>query len=125
MKVIDDVNQGISTFYAEILRIKAIMEYKEKHLPMLVLIDEIFKGTNTLDRVKGATKVIEELNQDYIKSIITTHDFELCDTPGVSNYNFMETYENDKISFDYKIREGRSKTTNAIYLLKMSGIIKE
>ena len=125
MKVVDDTNSGISTFYAEILRIKAIIEYKEKKLPMLVLIDEIFKGTNTLDRVKGATKVIDELNQDYILSIITTHDFELCDTQGVKNYYFMETYNEGEICFDYKIRDGRSKTTNAIYLLKMAGIIKE
>ena len=125
MKVTDDVSSGISTFYAEILRINRIIKYIEEKKPTLVLVDEIFKGTNTLDRVKGAKEVIKTLNKDYVYSIITTHDFELCDTEGAKNYHFKEYYENDEIKFDYKIYDGRSETTNAIYLLKMSGIIKE
>lgn len=125
MKVTDDVSSGISTFYAEILRINKIIKYIDEKKPTLVLVDEIFKGTNTLDRVKGAREVINTLNKDYVHSIITTHDFELCDTKGAKNYHFKEDYEDEQIKFDYKIYDGRSETTNAIYLLKMSGIIKE
>ena len=92
---------------------------------MLVLIDEIFKGTNTKDRLVGAEAVVKHLRRSGIKSIITTHDMELCFVEGVCNYHFLEHYEDDKILFDYKIHDGISTTRNAIYLLKLSGIIEE
>ena len=125
MKVVDDVNNNISTFYGEILRIKAICDYSKENKPMLVLVDEIFKGTNTKDRIVGATKAIEKLDKDNIFSIVTTHDPELCSIEGVKNYHFLEHYEEDKIKFDYKIHDGISQTRNAIYLLKLAGIIDE
>ena len=125
MKVVDDVNNNISTFYGEILRIKAICDYSKENMPMLVLVDEIFKGTNTKDRIIGATKAIEKLDKDNIFSIVTTHDPELCNIEGVKNYHFLEHYEDDKIKFDYKIHDGISQTRNAIYLLKLAGIIDE
>ena len=125
MKVADDVTDGISTFYAEILRVKSIIEYSKENKPMLVLIDEIFKGTNTKDRLVGAESVVKHLKRDGIKAIITTHDLELCDVEGVINYHFLEHYDDDKILFDYKIHDGISKTRNAIYLLKLAGIIDE
>lgn len=125
MKVSDDVSDGISTFYAEILRVKAIIEYAKTGSNMLVLIDEIFKGTNTKDRLVGAEAVVKHLRRSGIKSIITTHDMELCFVEGVCNYHFLEHYEDDKILFDYKIHDGISTTRNAIYLLKLSGIIEE
>ena len=125
MKVADDVTDGISTFYAEILRVKSIIDYIKENKPMLVLIDEIFKGTNTKDRLEGAKSVVAHLKREGIKAIITTHDLELCNIDGVHNYHFLEHYVDDKISFDYKIHDGISKTRNAIYLLKLAGIIEE
>ena len=125
MKVADDVTDGISTFYAEILRVKSIIDYIKENKPMLVLIDEIFKGTNTKDRLEGARSVVAHLKREGIKAIITTHDLELCNVDGVYNYHFLEHYVDDKISFDYKIHDGISKTRNAIYLLKLAGIIEE
>ena len=65
------------------------------------------------------------LKREGIKAIITTHDLELCNVDGVYNYHFLEHYVDDKISFDYKIHDGISKTRNAIYLLKLAGIIEE
>ncbi len=123
MKVVDDVNNNISTFYGEILRVKNIVEYISKDMPMLVLVDEIFKGTNTHDRIIGAKSFIEKLDRDNIYSIITTHDPELCQIDNVRNYHFEEHYENDQILFDYLIHEGISNTRNAIYLLKLAGIV--
>jgi DNA mismatch repair ATPase MutS len=123
MKVVDDVNNNISTFYGEILRVKGIVEYTKENKPMLVLIDEIFKGTNTKDRIVGAKATIEKLNRNDIYSIVTTHDPELCQIENVSNFHFLEYYENDEIKFDYKIHDGVSNTRNAIYLLKIAGII--
>lgn len=125
MKVVDDVNNNISTFYGEILRIKKIIEYIKEEKGMLVLVDEIFKGTNTQDRIVGAKSFIEKLDKSYIYSIVTTHDPELCKIDNVSNYHFCEHYEGDKILFDYKIHDGISNTRNAIYLLKLAGIVEK
>ena len=128
IRVNDDISQGLSTFYAELLRIKSMIEFSERRLPMLICIDEIFKGTNSTDRIVGAKEAIRRLTNDWSITLVTTHDFELCDltsnnnTP-VTNSHFEEYYEGDEIHFDFKLREGRCHTTNAKYLLKMAGII--
>ena len=126
MRVMDDVAHGISTFYAEILRIKAMAEYKEKNLPMICLIDEIFKGTNSADRIVGAVEAITRLAGKECITVVSTHDFELCsikdkDGHEADNYHFEEYYENDELKFDYKIRDGRCTTTNALAILRMAG----
>ena len=118
----DMLSEGISTFYAEILRMKKI-NHAIKEEKTLVLIDEIFKGTNATDRIDASLKVIDKLNSYKQLFIITTHDFELCDANNILNYHFNEEYNDDKISFDYKIKEGKCETKNAIYLLKMADII--
>ncbi len=118
----DMLAEGISTFYAEILRMQKINSAIETE-DTLVLIDEIFKGTNQTDRITASMKVIEKLNNKNARFIITTHDFELCEANNILNYHFNEEYVNDKISFDYKIKDGKCETKNAIYLLKMANII--
>lgn len=123
MKVVDDVNNNISTFYGEILRVKDICNSLKENKPMIVLVDEIFKGTNTKDRITGASSFAKKLINSNAYAIITTHDSELCSLDGVRNFYFLEHYENDKIMFDYKMRNGISNTRNAIYLLKIAGII--
>ena len=120
----DMLSEGISTFYAEILRMKEMMSYYKEE-KCLILVDEIFKGTNTLSRIKASEEVILKFENSNCFYIISTHDFELCDIKGIRNCHFNEYYENDKILFDYKIKEGKCETSNAIYLLKMSGIIDE
>ncbi|MDY4788180.1 MAG: hypothetical protein SO253_02540 [Bacilli bacterium] len=123
MRVHDDVNKGISTFYAEIKRIKSMIEYSKTNQPMICLIDEIFKGTNSLDRIKGATEGINKLTKDNVIIIVSTHDFELCNLDNIVNYHFEEYYENDEIHFTYKLQDDRCKTSNAIFLMKLAGII--
>lgn len=127
MRVTDDVSNGISTFYAEILRIKTMVEYKKKDKPMLCLIDEIFKGTNSADRIVGATQVIRKLSGARSMTLVSTHDFELCDLKGddgvpAANYHFEEYYEGDQLKFDYKKKDGRCTTTNAMAILHMAGL---
>ena len=130
IRVNDDISQGLSTFYAELLRIKSMIEFSENRQPMLICIDEIFKGTNSTDRIIGAQEAIRRLTSDWSITLVTTHDFELCDltsknnTP-VTNAHFEEYYEDNEIRFDFKLREGRCHTTNAKYLLKMAGIISD
>lgn len=118
----DMLSEGISTFYAEILRMKKMNEA----LPQgkcLILVDEIFKGTNAYERIQASFKVIDKFNAFHVLFIISTHDFELCEAKNILNYHFNEQYEGDKITFDYKIKEGMCTSSNALYLLKMSGII--
>lgn len=126
MRIEDDLN-GISSFYAELLRIKEIVEANRRGGLMIALIDEIFKGTNSKDRIIGAKETVKQLSSDNIFTFITTHDFELCELEhevSCSNYHFNEYYQDNQIMFDYLIKQGRSNTTNAQYLLKMVGITK-
>jgi len=118
----DMLDEGISTFYAEILRMKKINEAIKKG-PCLVLIDEIFKGTNLNERLEASFKIIEKLNNYNAYFIISTHDEKITEAKDIINYHFNEYYKDDKIYFDYKIKEGKSETTNAMYLLKMADII--
>lgn len=129
MRVQDDVCKEISTFYAEIIRIKSMVLYSLEKKPMIVLIDEIFKGTNSADRIIGAREVIRKLSQQWILSIVSTHDFEICDLENdefinVVNYHFSEYYKNGNIYFDYIMKNGRCVTTNAQYLLRMAGLLE-
>lgn len=129
IQISDDLAGGISTFYAELLRIKKMMECSRRGTPMLILIDEIFRGTNSADRIVGAREAIRRLTLPHAITIVTTHDFELCDLAcagvPVENAHFEEHYEGDRILFDFKIRTGRCRTTNAQYLLRMAGIMGE
>lgn len=126
INVKDDLVHGISTFYGELLRMKEVLDFcRNNDQSSIVFVDEIFKGTNYNDRIFGAKKIIEELTHLNCIVFLTTHDFELCDMNNIVNYHFMETYKKDKIIFDYQIRKGRSKTTNAKYLMKMMNLIKE
>lgn len=124
----DDVNEGISTFYAELLRIKQMIEVSRRQIPMISLIDEIYKGTNSKDRIFAAKETIRNLSRPGAFTLITTHDFELCDLENdldmdAKNYYFTEHYKGNQILFDYKLRDGRCTTTNARYLLRMAGIL--
>lgn len=121
LRTVDTLQEGISTFYAEINKMKTIMENADSR--SLVLIDEIFKGTNAKDRIYSAFEIIKKLNAKNVLFIITTHDFELCEAEDIINYHFDEEYIDNKIYFDYKIKNGKSNKTNAIYLLKMAGVI--
>ena len=119
MKPPDNLKQNISTFYAELLRIKSIIESEK---PMVFLIDEIFAGTNSEDRIEGAKEVLLHLSKKQNLGLVTTHDLEVCKTAGFDNYHFSESYRGEDITFDYKIKLGISTTRNARHLMKMVGI---
>ncbi len=126
MRTGDNLEENISSFYAEILRIKKLIDASEKGIPVFFLLDEIFKGTNSRDRHKGAEILIDQLSKKKAIGLVSTHDLELGDiektNTKVANYHFREYYEKNEIHFDYKLREGISTTQNAIYLMKMAGI---
>nr|WP_312668478.1 hypothetical protein [Tissierella praeacuta] len=125
MIITDDLKNGISTFYAELLRIKEIIDAANENKKIIFLIDEIFRGTNSEDRILGAKNVLGNLNKLGIIGAITTHDLELCILDKynrIKNYHFSEQYKDNKIYFDYKIKLGKSTSTNAKYLMKSVGI---
>lgn len=124
MRVKDNVEEGISTFYGELLRIKAMIDYSQKGLPMICFIDEIFKGTNSLDRIAGAQATIKKLSLPYAYTFLTTHDLELGELT-TNNYHFDEYYKDNQIYFDYHIKKGISRSSNGQFLLKQLGIIDE
>lgn len=127
INVKDDINKGISTFYGELKRIKDILDYSEKNnTPMIIFIDEIFKGTNYNDRILGAKETLKQLSSLNCIVFLTTHDFELCSIKNkiIKNYHFSEQYHQNRIIFDYKIKEGQCHTTNAKYLMRQMKIIK-
>lgn len=127
MRVSDNLQKNISSFYAELLRIKTIVRAAEENKQIFFLLDEIFKGTNSLDRHTGAKVLINKLNGLGAIGLVSTHDLELGDLEGesggrIKNYHFREYYKDDKIYFDYKLRPGLSTTRNAMFLMKMAGI---
>ncbi|MDD3959457.1 MAG: hypothetical protein PHF65_04595 [Oscillospiraceae bacterium] len=126
MRIADNLEAGLSTFYAELLRIERIIGKSKSPLPMLFLIDEIFRGTNSKDRTDGAQIVIKNLLRPWVIGLMSTHDYQLCDTvkedEGISFYHFSETYDEDGIHFDYRLAPGVSTAANARYLMKMVGI---
>lgn len=126
MRTKDNLEESISSFYAEILRIKLLIEACKRGEKVFFLLDEIFKGTNSKDRHTGATVLVKQLADNGAMGLLSTHDLELCDLEEemkeVENYNFREYYKDNKIHFDYKLRKGKSVTQNAVYLMKLAGI---
>jgi len=125
MRIADDLSEGVSTFYAELQRIKGIID-ECKGKKTLFLIDEMFRGTNSKDRLEGAQTVIKSLESEGSIGLVTTHDLALCDlakaNERVVNYSFSEEYVDDEIVFDYKLRVGKSDSTNARFLMGKLGI---
>lgn len=127
MRISDNLEKNISTFYAELLRIKEIVAAVKAGKPVFFLLDEILKGTNSMDRHTGAEVLIKQLINQGAIGMVSTHDLELGRLEGemkgrVKNYYFREFYKGDQIYFDYRLREGVSTTRNALYLIKAVGI---
>jgi hypothetical protein len=127
MRVTDDLGAGVSSFYAELLRVKMIIDASREGT-ILCLIDEIFRGTNSTDRLAGAAEVLKTLTGLGATGLVSTHDLELSkladETPeAFGNYHFSEHYTESGIEFDYKLKPGKSRTTNALFLMKKLGIV--
>lgn len=127
MRISDNLEQSVSSFYAELLRIKRIVEAVRTEKSVCFLLDEIFKGTNSHDRHQGAKALIAQLQKDGAYGLISTHDLELGELEResqgrIKNYHFSEYYEGREIHFDYTLRPGISTTRNALYLIKLVGI---
>lgn len=139
IRVSDDVSQGVSFYMAELQRLKSVVdEAREKaqieDRSCLFLLDEILQGTNSRERQIAVVQVLRHLMQSRAIGAISTHDLELADEPELTEVattvHFRETIRpdasgNEQMTFDYKMRDGVSPTTNALRLLEMVGLGKQ
>lgn len=126
MRVEDSLAEGTSHFYAELLRLKLIVDESKKG-PVLFLLDEILHGTNSRERILGARAVVRDLLAHGALGAVSTHDLGLSDmekeTPDVvKNVHFQEQVEGEKMTFDYRLREGVVQSSNALRLMKALGL---
>jgi ABC-type multidrug transport system fused ATPase/permease subunit len=127
MKVSDSLDKKLSLFYAELQRLKMIMDAILDKEPVFFLIDEMLKGTNEADRHKGAIALIKQLVDNVADGVLATHDLELTKleqdfAESISNYHFDGYIEGDKLLFDYKLKTGVCQSSNALELMKKVGI---
>lgn len=127
MQVLDNLEERISTFYAELLRMKMIIDAAGKGEPLIILLDEIFRGTNPRDRIFATRTIIRHLHRLNMIGFVTTHDLELGELEDeynglIHNYHFTDEISNNEIHFDYRLKPGIAQTTNAVILMKMVGI---
>ncbi|MCP4723915.1 MAG: hypothetical protein GY863_02705 [bacterium] len=118
----DDITEGKSYFFREIEGILEFINLSSERSGYLFLIDEIFRGTNTVERISASTAVLKELSKHNIV-MVTTHDLELQDLlDGLfTMHHFSEQVEGERYFFDYKIKRGPCSTRNAIKLLELKG----
>jgi len=124
----DSLENNVSLFHAELLRLKEIRETLSDGKLTLVLLDEILKGTNSEDKLHGSEKLIEEFLKENIIGFIATHDLALGEmekkySPGIKNACFESVIEKNELLFDYKLKEGVARNKNATFLLKKLQII--
>jgi hypothetical protein len=126
LRIEDSLQAGRSRFYAEILRIRAIVETARGPIPLLFLLDEILHGTNSYDRRIGAEGIVRALERLGAVGVITTHDLALTELPSkldaATNMHFEDRLENGAMSFDYRIRPGVVEHSNALALMRAIGL---
>ncbi len=119
----DNLEEGISFFYAEVRRLSEIVKkIRDKNSSHLVLLDEILKGTNTRERSLACKGILKELKKNRTIVFVTSHDLELAKVEGVILKHFQEEVLDGTMYFDYKIREGLVETSNALRILVQEGL---
>ena len=127
LRIQDSLQEGRSRFYAEITRIRAIVELAHGPRPVLFLLDELFHGTNSHDRLVGATGVLRSLVHLGAIGLITTHDLALTGVadhlaPRAANVHFEDRFEDGQIVFDYRMKPGPVTRSNALALMRAVGL---
>ncbi len=128
MRTTDSLFKDESYFFAELKRIKGVLERLENGERIFVILDEMLKGTNSMDKLNGSKQLIHKLIELKSVSLIATHDLKLSEMESefpqqVSNKCFEIRIDNDEMVFDYKLSDGVTKTMNATFLMKKMGII--
>ena len=107
--------------------VQPILNETEKNSCSIILLDELFKGTNTIERIAAAKAVLSYLEKSDNKIFVSTHDIELTDLlrEQFELFHFSEKIMGEKIQFDYKLKEGKPEKGNAIRILELNGFPKE
>lgn len=127
MRIADNLEESTSTFYAELKKLKTVIEKVNGNENIFILLDEILRGTNSFDRHTGSAALIKQLVKHHAAGIIATHDIELAalkkEFPAnILNYHFDVQVSNDELYFDYKLKDGICNSMNASILMKKIGI---
>jgi hypothetical protein len=127
LRIQDSLQEGRSRFYAEITRIRRLADLAAGPVPVLFLLDELFHGTNSHDRLVGATGVLRSFLGRGAIGLITTHDLALTRiaddlAPHALNVHFEDTFEGREIRFDYRMKRGPVTRSNAIALMRAVGL---
>ncbi|RDC62079.1 MutS-related protein [Adhaeribacter pallidiroseus] len=130
MRTEDNLAESTSSFYAELKRLKMLLDVTTSGTPVYYFLDEILKGTNSRDRHLGAQALIRQLHEQSASGLVSTHDLELGNmaqqnSDYIQNYSFNSTIEEDKILFDYKLHPGVCNSFNASKLMQLMGIRME
>ncbi|CAN5446087.1 MutS family DNA mismatch repair protein [soil metagenome] len=127
IRIQDDLFEGASYYLQEVSIIGSLIEASNSTSQNLFLLDEVFKGTNTHERIAAAKAILSYLNSGKNIVIVSTHDIELATMLEIEYdlFHFTETIENDRLLFDHKIKAGPLKTRNAIKILQLAGYPKE
>jgi len=126
MRQADSLQEGVSAFYAEIRRLHAIREWTKGPLPVLFLLDEILRGTNSHDRRIGAEAVIVALLNNGAIGMVSTHDLALAEIvdrlgPRAANVHFEDQIQDGAMTFDYRLRPGVVPRGNGLVMLRLLG----
>jgi DNA mismatch repair ATPase MutS len=127
MRITDNLEESTSTFYAELKKLKQIIEAVNRNEKLFILLDEILRGTNSMDRHKGSEALIRQLIKMKASAIIATHDLALAEMEKafeseIENYHFDVSIKGEDLYFDYKLKDGVCKSLNATILMKKIGI---
>ena len=125
--ILDSLSGGVSRFYAEIRRIKLVSDLTQGPVPVLFLLDELLSGTNSHDRLAGTEFVVRSLMERKAIGMVTTHDLALTRIPEemgerAVNCHFEDRFEDGQLIFDYKLKPGVVKTSNALQLMRSIGL---
>lgn len=128
MRTSDDLMNDESYFYAELLRLQAMLTILRNGENLFVIIDEMLKGTNSTDKLNGSKELLNQLIALKTHGIVATHDLgltELAQTypQAIKNQCFEVQLNTDELKFDYKLTDGVTRTMNATFLMKKMGII--
>jgi hypothetical protein len=128
INVRDSLKGSESYFYAELQRLKSIIDILMRGEPLFIILDEILKGTNSTDKLKGSFSLLTRLKDMNVSGIIATHDISLSELEQqfpqhFRNFCFEVSLENDFLFYDYKLREGVCKNLNALLLMRKMGIV--
>jgi len=123
MALKDSLDNNESYYIAEIKSLKRILDSFNDDLPCLCIVDEVLRGTNTVERIAASTQVLGYMASSNSVCFVATHDIELTHILEniFNNYHFQEKIEGNEVTFDYKLYEGRAYSRNAIKLLKLLG----